>query len=135
MNISIDVSINLNNHSPYLIEQFFKNILTNFKIRYYEDYEFDNINRYQRNHKLYTFIASHDNDYNSLQFELWQFIYKLKRKRGINIESVFDNYKNKLLFSSSYYRNYLCYDGTRKRTRSYSEYDSDILKDFFKINN
>ena len=45
MNISIDVSINLNNHSPYLIEQFFKNILTNFKIRYNEDYEFDNINK------------------------------------------------------------------------------------------
>jgi hypothetical protein len=138
MNISVDLSINLNKYNPSSIESFFQDILVNFNIKYYEDYEFDNSNKIQRNHKIYIFLIScvdSEEDNSENQFHFWSFIYQIKKIKGISIESIFDNDKNKVLYSSSYYRNYLGVIGNRKRTRSYSESDAAILENFLKIHN
>jgi hypothetical protein len=94
----------------------------------YEDFEFENKTQFQRRHCIITAIFS------PLHIiEFIKFLKFIKSKSELNLESIYNDDNNLLLYASNYYitqkmDKYLAKEfKTEKRKRSYSEDETLIL--------
>ena len=124
MDVMLDISINLKNNNFSFLYQIIHDMFENSDIKYYE---FDS---WYKTHKVYNIHVI--NNTSVSQNQLWLLIYKIKKIRGVFIESIYDNNKNKMLFSSSYHRKFLTPFKSKKRVRGYSETDAHILDNYLK---
>jgi hypothetical protein len=129
MGYNIEVSFNTLKHNIHDTQELIINIaLENGCNSYYNDFEFENNVRYNRNHCIFTIIFQ---DYNI--DNIVKFIKKMKNINGIYIESIYDNDRNNILFASKLYitqmmdKHLAKIFKTNKRERSYSEDDMLIL--------
>lgn len=129
MGYNIEVSFNTLKHNIHDTQELIIKIaLENGCNSYYNDFEFDNNLRYNRNHCIFTIIFQ---DYNI--DDIVRFLQIMKKIKGIFIESIYDNDSNKILFASKLYLTQMMDKHlakmfkNNKRERSYSEDDMLIL--------
>jgi hypothetical protein len=97
---------------------------------YYNDFEFENNLRYNRNHCVIT--LSFQNYENDIDYII-KFIKIIRNIKGIYIESIYDNDSNNMLFASKFYLTQMMDKHIakmyklNKRQRSYSEDDTLII--------
>jgi len=97
---------------------------------YYNDFEFENNLRYNRNHCVITLnFQNYDSDIDYIV----KFLKIIKNIKGIYIESIYDNGTNNILFASKFYLTQMMDKHIakmyklNKRDRSYSEDDTLIM--------
>lgn len=95
---------------------------------FYEDYEFENKTQFQRRHCIMSVIFSHEKLNNMIEF-----LNNMKRKDGLYVELIYDDYNHSILYASQYFLTqkmdkYAAKEfKTEKRKRSYSDDESMIL--------
>lgn len=129
MGYNIEVSFNTLKHNIHDTQELIINTaVENGCNSYYNDFEFENNVRYNRNHCIFTIIFQ-DYDIDNIV----KFLKKMKNINGIYIESIYDNDSNNILFASKLYITQMMDKQlakifkTNKRERSYSEDDMLIL--------
>jgi hypothetical protein len=100
MGYNIEISCNiLKNTCLTHLKNDIKNIALNHNCEYlYEDYEFDKISQFNRNHILITTNFS-DSDIDNIIL----FINKIKKYDCFYLESIYNDNLNTLLYASNYY--------------------------------
>jgi hypothetical protein len=97
---------------------------------YYNDFEFENNLRYNRNHCVITLCFQNSDpniDY------IVKFLKIIRTIKGIYVESIYDNDTNNILFASKFYRTQMMDKhiakmyNLNKRVRSYSEDETLIM--------
>jgi hypothetical protein len=95
---------------------------------WYENYEFINTINHNRNHTIITI-----NFQNTNINKIVNFLKIIKVIKGLNIETIYDDINNQLLFASKYYLTQMMDKHlakefkSNKRERSYSEDDTIII--------
>jgi len=137
MGYNIKVSFNTLKHNISDTQQLIINTaLENGCNYYYNDFEFENNLRYNRNHCV---ITLHFQNYNSDIDYILKFIKIIRNLKGIYIESIYDNDTNNILFASKFYLTQMMDKHiakmykSNKRERSYSEDDTLIMNTMQKL--
>lgn len=105
---------------------------------YYNDFEFENNLRYNRNHCV---ITLNFQNYNCNIDYILKFLKIMRNIKGIYIESIYDNDTNNILFASKFYitqmmdKHIAKLYKSNKRDRSYSEDDTLIINTMLKSKN
>ena len=95
---------------------------------FYEDYEFENKTQFQRRHCIMSINFSEEKVNNMIEF-----LNNMKRKDGLNVELIYDDYNHSILYASQYFitqkmDKYAAKEfKTEKRKRSYSDDENMIL--------
>jgi hypothetical protein len=136
MSYTVEISFDLNRHNINSLKNYVQQLANNFGcISIYDDYEFESSYKLQRTHCV-TSIDFEVLDEKSSQFYL--FLKQIKKISGVNIECIYDNNLKKIIYASKFYVTYLSNipyckkNKSVKKTRSFSETDVDLFKDFFK---
>lgn len=132
MGYNIEISFNTLKHNTSETRERIINIaLDNGCNYYYNDFEFENNLRYNRNHCVIT--LNFQNYTNNINYIL-KFLKIIRNMKGIYIESIYDNDANHILFASKFYLTQMMNKDIskmykiNKRERSYSEDDTLIIK-------
>jgi hypothetical protein len=136
MGYDIEISINNLNSSHNNELEYVKSLSEQCNCIYFkENIEFDNNIKIK---KIYKLVSIHFDNTDFLN--IISFIHKLKKIKGVNLESIFNNDSNNLIYGSKYYLTQLVEKHFsddfyyRRRTRSYSETDALILKEISNTN-
>jgi len=131
MGYNIEVSFNALKHNISETQDLIVSIaIENGCNYYYNDFEFENNLRYNRNHCVITLnFQNYDSDIDYIV----KFLKIIKNIKGIYIESIYDNATNNILFASKFYLTQMMDKHIakmyklNKRERSYSEDDTLIM--------
>lgn len=130
MGYNIEVSFNVLKQNIHDTQELIINTaVENGCNSYYNDFEFENNIRYNRNHCVFTIIFQ---DYNI--DKVIKFLKIMKNIKGLYVETIYDNDTNNILFASKLYLTQMMDKHiaklykSNKRERSYSEDDMLILK-------
>ena len=139
MGYNIEVSFNTLKHNVSETQHLIVSIaLENGCNYYYNDFEFENNLRYNRNHCVITLNFQnykYDIDY------IVKFLKIIRNIKGIYVESIYDNDTNNILFASKFYLTQMMDKHIakmyklNKRERSYSEDDTLIMNTMQKHHN
>jgi hypothetical protein len=131
MGYNIEISFNTLKHNISETRERIINIaVDNGCNYYYNDFEFENNLRYNRNHCVIT--INFQNYSNNINYIL-KFLKIIRNMNGIYIESIYDNDSNNILFASKFYLTQMMNKDIskmykiNKRERSYSEDDTLII--------
>jgi hypothetical protein len=131
MGYNIEVSFNTLKHNiSETKELIIKIAVENGCNYYYNDFEFENNLRYNRNHCVITLSFQ---DYNYDIDYVVKFLKIIKNIKGIYVESIYDNDTSNILFASKFYLTQMMDKHIAKiyklnrRNRSYSEDDTLII--------
>ena len=133
MGYNIEVSFNMLKHTNVSeMEQTIISLAKKCNCTFFYSYcEMEKYVAVQRNHMVITIHFENNMDH------LLIFLHNIKKRKGIFIESIYNEETNQLLYASQYYltimdkflsKNYQ----TNKRTRSYSEDETMILNEIDK---
>jgi hypothetical protein len=130
MGYSIEVSFNVLKHSNVTeIKDEIQDLATSCGCKmFYDDYEFENNLQFQRNHCVITIGFDNGNI-----CYLILFLKKIRSKKYLYIENIYDETSRQILYASKYYitqkmdKGYSKMFKEERRKRSYSEDDIMIL--------
>ena len=126
MVFTIEIAMNVLNHSSMLENNLIDIAYTHHAISHYYLTEMENNNYRNRSHLILAFTFENDNIKN-----LENFIKDIKKWKNIYIESLYEeNITCKLIYASSYYLSTIDKDKVilyNKRKRSYSEEETTLL--------
>lgn len=139
MGYNIEVSFNTLKHNiSETKELIITKAIENGCNDYYNDFEFENNLRYNRNHCV---ITLNFQNYNCDIDYILKFIKIIRNLKGIYIESIYDNDTENILFASKFYitqmmdKHIAKMYKSNKRNRSYSEDDTLIINTMQKSKN
>jgi len=136
MGYNIEVSFNiLRNNNLTELQEYIVSVAKTCECNFfYSDYEIEKKLNIQRNHMVVTVNFDDKN-----MEQIIKFLNKIKKTKGIYIESIFNEETNGMIYASQYYLTVMdkyiaqTYKITR-RERSYSEDETLILNEMDKIN-
>lgn len=126
MGYTIEISFNLAKEINKLkYEQIVYSLSEKYNFEYYETYEFEANIKCIKSHYVVTLIFYNDDNL------VKKFIKHAKKIHGLNIESIYNESFNKLIYASKFYKLFIGnkYELKSFKPRAYSLNDTDILNE------
>lgn len=136
MGYNIEVSFNIlkNRNTSEMEKEIISIANDNLCADYYNYYEMENAH-IPRNHCVFSVVFKQQH----IPFML-NFLRDVKKRKGLYVESIYDENENKLIYASPYYLSTMNKEGVskykqNKKERSYSEDEITILNEIVKEKN